>query len=322
MKKIIVISLISLLAIVGCNSGNSESAIEESGTIEVTSVILSSKTNGELISVLVDEGDFVEKGDTLAIVDSESLVLQLNQLIAGRKAAEAQLRLLEKGARSEDKKQSEELLNQAQNNLNLAATNRSRFQSLLDERAITQAQFDEIDTKYNISLSQYNSAKANYNKVQKISRDEEIEMAKANLNKAIAGEQLIRKTISDSYIISPIQGQIVRSFAELGELIIPMSSIFKVSDQSKAELVIYVSEESLGKIKLGQKVEISNDTYTDKVYEGKVTYISPEAEFTPKNIQTQDERTKLVFAVKVSVPNPDFELKAGMPADAVIRLKD
>jgi HlyD family secretion protein len=86
------------------------------------------------------------------------------------------------------------------------------------------------------------------------------------------------------------------------------------------ELVIYVPETELGKVQLGQKAELKVDTYPDKSFNGKVIYISPQAEFTPKNIQTQEERTKLVFAVKIKIDNPDFELKDGMPADAVINL--
>ena len=97
-----------------------------------------------------------------------------------------------------------------------------------------------------------------------------------------------------------------------------MSSLVKISDLTNVELYIYVSELELGKIKLGQKAEVSVDAFKDKKFEGKVTYISPEAEFTPKNIQTKDERTKLVFAVKIELPNPDFGLKSGMPADAKI----
>ena len=99
-----------------------------------------------------------------------------------------------------------------------------------------------------------------------------------------------------------------------------LSSLFKVSDLTKVNLIIYVSEEELGKVKLGQAADVSSDTYPDKKYEGKITYISPEAEFTPKNIQTKDERTKLVFAVKIKVKNPEFELKPGMPADAAVHL--
>jgi len=97
-----------------------------------------------------------------------------------------------------------------------------------------------------------------------------------------------------------------------------LSSLAKITDLSIVELVIYVPENVLGKIKTGQKAEITTDSYAGKVYEGKVIFISPEAEFTPKNIQTKDERTKLVFAVKIEVPNPNNELKAGMPADAKV----
>lgn len=116
-----------------------------------------------------------------------------------------------------------------------------------------------------------------------------------------------------------MNGFIVKKFFEKGETVMPMASLLKISDLSLVNLVIYVSEEELGKVKLGQSVNVSVDAYKGKTFPGKVIYISPEAEFTPKNIQTKDERTKLVFAVKVEIKNPDFDLKPGMPADAVIR---
>jgi HlyD family secretion protein len=99
-----------------------------------------------------------------------------------------------------------------------------------------------------------------------------------------------------------------------------MSSLFKVSDLRAVDLIIYVSEEELGRVKLGQTADISVDAYPEKTYSGKVIYISPEAEFTPKNIETKDERTKLVFSVKLRINNPKYELKPGMPADANVHL--
>ncbi len=164
------------------------------------------------------------------------------------------------------------------------------------------------------------AAQDNYTKVKKIFRPEEIDQAKGNLNKSIAGVDLLKKNIRDSYVLSPINGFLVKTFIENGETVTPMSSLFKVSDLDVVELVIYVSEVELGLVKLGQKAEVTIDTYKDKVYDGKVTYISPEAEFTPKNIQTKDERTKLVFAVKIEIPNKDYDLKPGMPADANVIL--
>ena len=112
----------------------------------------------------------------------------------------------------------------------------------------------------------------------------------------------------------------MKKFVEAGESVGPLSSLVMLSDQSYVDLVIYVSETELGRVKLGQEADVTVDSFKNKTFKGKVIYISPSAEFTPKNIQTKDERTKLVYAVKVHIHNPDFELKDGMPADAVIKL--
>jgi HlyD family secretion protein len=191
---------------------------------------------------------------------------------------------------------------------------------LYDSRSITQKQYEDAVARYDLMAAQYSAANENLAKVKQIFRKEEIDQAKANLNKSIAGVDLLEKNIRDSYVLSPINGFLVKTFIENSETVTPMSSLFKVSDLDVVELVIYVSEEELGLVKLGQKAEVTIDTFKDKVYEGKVTYISPEAEFTPKNIQTKDERTKLVFAVKIEIPNKNYDLKPGMPADAQVIL--
>ncbi len=151
--------------------------------------------------------------------------------------------------------------------------------------------------------------------------EQNLKQARANLNKAIAGVELLKKNIRDSYVTAPISGFIVKTFVERGESATPMSSLFKFSNLDVVELVIYVSTKELAYVKPGQEADVTIDAFKDKVYKGKATYISPEAEFTPKNIQTKDERTKLVFAVKISIPNNDYDLKAGMPADASIITK-
>jgi HlyD family secretion protein len=156
--------------------------------------------------------------------------------------------------------------------------------------------------------------------VKNLARPEELKQAGANLNRAIANVNLLQKSLNDCYVTSPSSGFMTKKFVEVGEIAGMMSSLFQVADLSSVDLVIYVPETELGKVQLGQKAEITVDTYPDKSFNGKVTYISPQAEFTPKNIQTQEERTKLVFAVKIKIDNPDFELKDGMPADAVIKI--
>ena len=321
MKKFIIISsVLFLLLLISCGNNNQQKLIEASGTIESTNVIVSSKTSGEILTFNFNEGAQVNAGDTILIIDHELLDIQLQQAMAAKDAAEAQMKLMLSGARKEDVNQAEQNLNQAKVNFETAERDKIRFKNLYDSRSITQKQYEDAIARYDLMNAQYISAQENYNKVKKIFRQEEIDQAKANLNKATAGVELLKKNIRDSYVISPIKGFIVKTFVERGESVSPMSSLFKVSDLDEVELVVYVSEEELGYVKLGQKADVTIDTYKDKSYEGKVTYISSEAEFTPKNIQTKEERTKLVFAVKITIPNKDYDLKSGMPADAVIKI--
>jgi HlyD family secretion protein len=194
------------------------------------------------------------------------------------------------------------------------------MEALFESKSITTKQHEDAVSKLNITAAQLTSAQENLKKLRDFARPEDIRQAEANLKRQLAAVDLLKKQIRDSYVVSPISGIIVKKFFEPGETVTMLSSLFRVSDLNIVDLIIYVSEEELGKVKLGQTAEVSSDTYPNKKYEGKVTYISPEAEFTPKNIQTKDERTKLVFAVKIKIKNPEFELKPGMPADAVVRV--
>jgi len=320
MKNILIFHLTILFFIlIGCN-GNDESRIEASGNIEATNIIVSSQVSGKVIQVLKDEGTRVNNGDTVIIIDTETYELKLAEALATQDFAQAQYNLLKKGARVEDINQAEENLNQAQISFELAEKDKQRMENLYESKSITKKQFDDAIANYDISLAKLNSAKENFQKVKNLSRPEELMQAKANLDKALANVNLIKKNLSDCYVTSPSSGFITKKFIEAGETAGMMSSLFQVADLSSVELVIYIPETELGKIKLNQQAEISVDTFPEKNFEGKVIYISPEAEFTPKNIQTQEERTKLVFAVKIKIDNPDFELKDGMPADAVIIL--
>jgi HlyD family secretion protein len=209
-------------------------------------------------------------------------------------------------------------LKQALVNFDQAKLDLGRLEKLYQSGSITKKQYDDAASKYDLMNAQLSAAKENYAKMRKFSRPEDIKQAAAKLDQSKAGADLIKKSINDSYVVSPIDGVLVEKYFEAGETVSPMSSLVKVSDLSKLELYIYVTEIELGKIKLGQKAEVTVDAFKDRKFSGIVTYISPEAEFTPKNIQTKDERTKLVFAVKIEIPNPAFDLKSGMPADAKI----
>jgi HlyD family secretion protein len=320
MKKI-KLSLITCLTLIlaGCN-GNNTGHIKASGNIEATNIIVSSQVSGKVFQILKDEGDRVNKSDTIIIIDPETYKLKLDEAVASKEYAQAQFNLLKKGARDEDVKQAEENLKQAQVTFDLAEKDKERMENLYEAKSITKKQSDDALANYKISEARLNSAKENFEKVKNLSRPEELKQAEANLNRTIANVNLLQKSLNDCYVTSPSSGFITKKFIKIGETAGMMSSLFQVADLSSVDLVIYIPETELGNVKLGLRSEITIDTYPGKSYEGKVTYISPQAEFTPKNIQTQEERTKLVFAVKIKIDNPNFELKDGMPADAEIIL--
>lgn len=319
LRKYFITASFSLL-IFACSGNNRNSMIEESGTVEATESVISSQAAGKIVNIIKDEGAQVFIGDTIVIIDHEVLDIQLKQMIANREIAKAQLDLLIIGARKEDIIQSEQVLNQAEVNFDIAKSDKERMEILIKANTISQKQYEDATARFNIAQAQLNAAKENFNKIKNIARPEEVIQARANYQKAEAAVESINKNIRDCYVVSPINGFVIKKFVELGETVSMLSSLFKIADLSKVKVTIYVSETELGKIKLGQKAEIKVDSFPEKSFEGKVIFISPEAEFTPKNIQTKDERTKLVFAVKIEIPNPQQELKTGLPADVKIIL--
>ncbi len=309
-----------MCVLTSCNNKQPENEINASGTIEATDVTVSSKIAGQIRDIMVHEGSNVKKDDILMNLDHELLDIQLRQAQASIDQANAQLKLVLAGARVEDVKLGEEQVRLAQINLNQAEIDRDRLAKLYESNTITKKQYEDVSTKYDQSLNQYNTAKENLNKIKNITRPEEVESARANLKRNEVSADLIRKNIEDCTILSPVDGIVSKKFVETGEYVTPGSAVLNLSDLQNVDLYIYVTEVELGKVKLGQKADVTIDTYKDRVYKGEVIYISPEAEFTPKSIQTQEERTKLVYAVKIRIPNYGFDLKSGMPADAKLIL--
>lgn len=312
------LAAVLLVTFAGCGSDKDKNVIEGTGTIEAVNVTLSAKTTGQIKKINFNEGDQVKAGDTVFVIDTDALQIQLKQLEAGTDISKAQYSLLKTGARKEDILQAESVLKQAQVNYDLAKTDYDRMKPLYDNRTITKKQFDDSQGRLDIAASQLTAAKENYKKVQNFTRPEELKQAEGKVNQSISQADLIKKSINDSYIISPVNGVLSEKYFEVGESVTPMASLIKVSDLSTVELMIYIPETELPKIKYGDKADVTIDAFKDKTFKGKVIYISPEAEFTPKNIQTKDERTKLVFGVKLQIPNAEFYLKPGMPADAKI----
>ncbi len=314
MNKLVV--LLFLVFAVAC-SDSKESKIElKSGTIETESVVISSKVNTSLLRKLVDCGNEVKTGDTLAILDSKKIELQIAQAEANLRVAEIQLEITRTGGRKEDIHKTNEMLEQTKISRDLAEKNKSRFENLLESKSISQKDFDEAKLNYDLANSRYLAALEDSKKV-KNGRPEEILLAESLVEQAKKQVDLLKENLSDCLILSPMNGVVVNSFVESNENVAFMTSIFKIRDLSEVEIEVYLNSKELVLIKLNDKVEIKIDAFEDKFFEGVVVNISEEAEFTPKNIQTKDERTKLVYAVKIAAKNENQILKPGMPADVI-----
>lgn len=301
MQRIIAAITILGMFVVGCSNGD-KNIIEASGTIEGTDVNIGTEVAGKVKAVRVEEGARVAKGDTLLIIDDADYRIQLRSAEANAAAADAQYRLALEGARRED-------LTQAEAAYQTAEADYHRMKELLAAQAITQKQYDDVYTRYV-------AAQQNYQKLFRGLRKSEIDAARARREQAEAQADLLRKKVRDCYILAPSEGIISLKAVEVGELVTVGANVVRITYLDKVKLMIYVNEQQLGNVKLGQRAEVRIDGNPHKVHEGKVVYISPNAEFTPKNVQTKEERTKLVFGVKIEVENRDGVLKPGLPADA------
>lgn len=184
---------------------------------------------------------------------------------------------------------------------------------------ILQAQLEAAQANLENARQLYARMKTLYNAGSKSTQD--YENALSNYKVAKANYKLIAVSIEDAILYAPIDATVLQKNLELGEMTFPGSSILTLGDLAHPWMKIYVSEKQLGLVKLGQRVEVKVDSFPDKTFSGQVIAISSKAEFTPKTIQTKEERIKLMYAVKIGISNPELELKPGMPADAEIRIK-
>lgn len=287
----------------GC-TGNSKDHIDASGTIEGTDVTIGSEVAGRVRQIRVEEGTQVRQGDTLLLIDDTDYQLQLKQALANQEAAEAQYRLATEGSRKEDITQAEASLKSAQKDFD-------RMKELLASQAVTQKQYDDAEARY-VSTQQM------HEKLLQGLRKEEVAAIRARRDQSVAQTEQLRKKARDCIVLAPSNGIVTLKAIEVGELVGPGSTLLRVTFLEKVKLTIYVNEEQIGNIQLGQKADVRIDN--GSTFEGKVIYKSPVAEFTPKNVQTKEERTKLVFGVKILIDNPESKLSPGIPADASIAI--
>jgi HlyD family secretion protein len=311
--------LAPVVALGACSGGPAGGVITASGTIETIEVTVASKVSGQVEALAVEEGARVAPGDAIAMIDHDVLDIQLRQAQAGIRLAEAQLALLVKGARSEDIRQAEAALEQAEAARGIAADDARRMRELARTGSVTAKQAEDAEARLTVASAQRTAAAEALAKVRRLARPEEIQAAEARLAQAQAAADLIEKTIADCTITAPTSGIVTHKAVERGELVAPGSAVVTLAELDSVHVMIYLTERDMGRVRLGDTAEVAIDAFPGRAFAGKVTYISPEAEFTPKNVQTKEDRVKLVFGVRVEIDNRDGLLKPGLPADATLR---
>ena len=338
MKKKIIVGFLAFLVLVSAvvyfgRRTNRNETLYYSGTIEATQFNLSFQIAGQVARVLVDEGYAVKTGDLLAELDTRELKARHDQVEAdyvrsqaGLNASNAQLREVKTGNRPQDVERARQAYLSSQAVMEEARKNMQKYQRLFQNGTVSEKEWDAVKLRYDVTMHDYERNAEAYDLAREGSRSETLDAARANvagakaqLASVDAARQQAKILLSYAQLKAPTGGIITSRNVEAGEVVTPGQDVMTMADLSMIDLKIFVAETEIGKVKPGQSVEVRVDTFPDKVFRGKVSYISPEAEFTPKMIQTHKERIKLVYLVKVSVPNPLLELKSGMPADAWLK---
>jgi HlyD family secretion protein len=323
-----VISLLILIVLIGAaaffyftqNAPKRPPGIAFSGNIEITEVEVSFKIPGRVVQRMVSEGDLVEEGQLVAILDKVDLAHEVALRKAEVQAARASLLELKEGYLPEEIAQAEAKVRQTEADLRRTESDFKRQKRLFEQEVISRREFETSQTTFSVNQARYQEAVQYLELLKKGTRPEKIDQAVARLHQAQQTLLMAETRLSDAELYSPLTGMVVAKHIEPGEYVTTGTPIVTIGDLNHVWLRGYINETELGNIQLGQRVEVRTDTFPNKVYEGHLVFISPQAEFTPKNVQTEKERVKLVYRIKVDIDNSNHELKPGMPADGFITL--
>ena len=334
-KKIVLIVLavlfigVALLVWLGQMKAKSKEAYY-SGTIEAVQSELSFQVPGRVIAVNVKEGQQVRKDQVLAKLDDsdyksrlEQAQANLDRAVRNRGQAESNLSISRKTLPA-DVVRAEAALQAARDTLDKAERNKKRYDQLYERQVVSAREWDAVRLEYETSRARVTEAQAALSQaVSNLKKEEtlrgEVEAASAQINSLKSAVEQAELQMQYTELKAPYAGVVTSRNIEPGVVVTTGRQTITMADLSSVDLKIFVPETEIGKVKPGGPVDVKIDTFPNKVFKGNITFISPEGEFTPKIIQTQKERVKIVYLVKVSIPNPDLELKTGMPADAWLR---
>jgi HlyD family secretion protein len=301
-------------SLLGCSRGTDSTEIVASGHVEATDVRVATKIAGRLESLLVQEGDVVRAAQVLATIATTDVKLARDQARAERDQAAAEYRLRLMGTRKEDIAELEAQIESVRSDLGSAQKDLDRMQDLLAKGSGTTKARDDAATRRDMTAHRLDAMNQSLARMRAGSRPEEKDASRARLAATEARMAQLEQQLKDATIESPLAGVVTEKVAEPGELLQVGSPLCVISDLANAWLTVYVTGPDLGRIRLGQEARVTTDDGQSR--KGKITFIASQAEFTPKNVQTRDERVKLVYRVKIGLDNQDGLFKPGMPAEA------
>ncbi len=295
---------------------DADGPLDASGTVEATDAQLGFQAAGRIDTILVDEGASVKAGQELARLDQTELKARRGQAAAQLAASQALLTELERGSRTEEVQQGRDQLAAADQRLADAQRDLDRTKRLFDGGAVAREALDKAQLAFDVAQSQHDQAAQQLQLLQVGPRPERIEAQRAAVAAARATVQQIDAMLANAVITAPFDGVVTVKDREVGETVQPGAPVLTVTNLGDRWVRIYIPETQIGAVHIGEAATITADTYKGKIYRGAVSFIASEAEFTPKNVQTRDERVKLVYAVKVRITSDStYDLKPGIPAD-------
>ena len=333
-RRAIVVACATVLA-ASCAKKPPADHVRVSGQVEATEVQVSAPVGGRLVELRVAEGDRVKVGDLIAQLDTVDAQLALRRVAAERQQAEAQLRLLLAGARPEEIRQADAQRATAEADVRAAEVEQEaaqkdveRFEGLLASNSGSRKQRDDAVTRRDVAKERAQAARDRVTaaregvaRLRSGARREDVDAARARIAAVDAQTAALEKTIADGTLAAPIAGTVTEKLVDAGELLSPRAPVVVIADLDHVWANVYVNEPDVPRLHLGQTATVFTDAGGAGL-PGSVSFIASKAEFTPRNVQTAEDRSKLVYRFKISVDNRAGTLKIGMPVEANIPFTD
>ena len=322
-----------VISVAACRKPDPTNRVNASGYVEVTEVRVAPEVGGRVVEMMVAEGSRVVAGAVIARLDSEQASLALDRAKAERDQTSAQLRLAQAGPLKEEIQQASAQVDRAraevvaaEAELASATLDLERFERLLERNAGSRKQRDDAATRREVASARVGAARENevaaraaLARLRLGARPQELDAAKARVAAAEAQIAMLEKTIADATVTVQLPGTVTQKLVDAGEVVAPRAPLVVVSDLEHVWANVFVAEPVVPRLRLGQQAMLHTDAGGAPL-PGTISFISPKAEFTPRNVQTAEERSKLVYRVKITADNPQGVLKQGMPVEAEIPL--